>query len=83
MILSIKPVSNREGHSYPLQPPSMSRCPNCSGPGKVFVSFIYYLFVSNNNDRTELLGGLLAARFMDITFVGDVPDMSVHRNGHG
>jgi RecJ-like exonuclease len=45
MILSIKPVSIREGHSYPFQPPSMSRCPNCSGAGKVFVSFIPSLLV--------------------------------------
>ncbi|XP_078157285.1 chaperone protein dnaJ-like protein [Carex rostrata] len=36
MILSIEPVSIREGgHSHPLRPPCMNRCPNCSGAGKV------------------------------------------------
>lgn len=40
-IVLIDPVASANGGNQPLSPPKTERCSNCSGAGKVSVSFLF------------------------------------------
>ncbi|KAK6121751.1 hypothetical protein DH2020_044503 [Rehmannia glutinosa] len=78
-LVLIDPVSTSNNGNRPLSPPKAERCSNCSGSGKVLISFgnLWAMTVITLNDY-NYINGLCICHV-----IGHVPYVSLHGNGYG